>query len=147
MRFIIIIFVLVYNVSNCQDINDAINYSFENQIGNSRFTSMSGAFGALGGNLSAISINPASSSVFEVSRFGGSIALESNKLKSNFLENENTEKESTLHYQGGIVYVFKNYSDGKLDKFSFGINYQTQNSFNDRHLITGLSDKSVDEFL
>ena len=75
MRFIVIIFVLVYHVSNCQDINDAINYSFENQIGNSRFTSMSGAFGALGGNLSAISINPASSSVFEVSRFGGSIAL------------------------------------------------------------------------
>lgn len=146
MRFIVIIFVLVYHVSNCQDINDAINYSFENQIGNSRFTSMSGAFGALGGNLSAISINPASSSVFEISRFGGSIALESNKLKSNFLENENSEKESTLHYQGGIVYVFKDYSDGKLDKFSFGINYQTQNSFNDRHLITGQSDKSVDEF-
>ena len=86
------------------------------------------------------------SSVFEVSRFGGSIALEANKLKSNFLENENSEKESTLHYQAGIVYVFKNYSDGKLDKFSFGINYQTQNSFNDRHLITGQSDKSVDEF-
>lgn len=146
MRLIVIIFVLAYHVSNCQNIDDAINYSFENQIGNSRFTSMSGAFGALGGNLSAISINPASSSVFEVSRFGGSIALESNNLKSNFLENENSEKESTLHYHGGIVYVFKNYSDGKLDKFSFGINYQTQNSFNDRHLITGLSDKSVDEF-
>ena len=97
MRLIVIIFVLAYHVSNCQNIDDATNYSFENQIGNSRFTSMSGAFGALGGNLSAISINPASSSVFEVSRFGGSIALESNNLKSNFLENENSEKESTLH--------------------------------------------------
>ena len=55
---------------------------------------MGGAFGALGGNLSAISKNPASGSVFELSRAGGSIILESNNMKSNYF-NTNNEAEKT----------------------------------------------------
>ena len=42
----------------------------ENISGNSRYEAMSGAFGALGGNLSAIHINPAASAVFNTSEFG-----------------------------------------------------------------------------
>ena len=40
---------------------------------------MGGAFGALGGNLSAISSNPASGAVFELSRFGGSLVSNINQ--------------------------------------------------------------------
>jgi hypothetical protein len=76
-----------------QSVDDAINYNFNNDIGNSRFTSMGGAFGALGGNLSSISINPASGSVFEMSRLGGSFAIESNNIESNFNNNFNERKK------------------------------------------------------
>ena len=36
----------------------------DNSVGSARFQSMGGAFGALGGDLSAININPAGSAVF-----------------------------------------------------------------------------------
>ena len=45
---------------------------------------MGGAFGALGGNLSAISKNPASGAVFELSRFGGSLIANSNSNSIKF---------------------------------------------------------------
>ena len=135
-----------YSAVYTQNLDDAINYNFNNEIGNSRFTSMGGAFGALGGNLSAISINPASGSVFEMSRLGGSLAIESNNIESNFYNNSNEVKKSSLHYQGGIVYVFKNYADGKLNKFSFGFNFQSSNSFNEELIISGKSNLSIDNF-
>mgnify|MGYP003328707442 CR=1 FL=1 len=65
-----LIMVLIPLLVGGQSISDAINWSFENESGNARYQSMAGAFGALGGNLSAISNNPASSAVFELSRFG-----------------------------------------------------------------------------
>ena len=68
MRVLFIFLIFCSQNIFSQNIYDAINYNFSNDLGNSRFTSMGGAFGALGGNLSAISTNPASGSVFELSR-------------------------------------------------------------------------------
>ena len=47
-----------------QDITDAVRFSNDNVQGSARFKAMSGAFGALGGDLSAVSINPAGSAFF-----------------------------------------------------------------------------------
>ena len=52
-----------------QNINDALNYSGNSYQGTARFNSMSGAFGALGGDLSAIAINPASSAILNDGHF------------------------------------------------------------------------------
>ena len=47
-----------------QNVFDALRYSNDQIEGSARFSAMSGAFGALGGELSAISINPAGSAIF-----------------------------------------------------------------------------------
>ena len=147
MRYIIFIYILFFHLNiNSQNIYDAINYNFSNDLGNSRFTSMGGAFGALGGNLSAISTNPASGAVFELSRAGGSITLENNSMKSNYFNTNNETDRTNIHYQGGMVYVFKNYGGGNLKKFAFGINVQSTNSFSSDLLITGRGDQSIDNF-
>ena len=57
-------FVLCFNLIIAQTLNDAITYNLADLTGSARFSGMSGALGALGGDLSAITINPASSSVF-----------------------------------------------------------------------------------
>lgn len=44
--------------------NDALRYATSNLTGTARFRGMSGAFGAVGGDLSAISVNPAGSAFF-----------------------------------------------------------------------------------
>ena len=43
---------------------DALRYAIEDMNGTARFRGMSGAFGALGGDLSSIAINPAGSLFF-----------------------------------------------------------------------------------
>ena len=87
MRFIYFFLTIFPYLIYSQDITDAINWSIENESGNARYSAMGGAFGALGGNLSAISSNPASGAVFELSRFGGSLVSNINQTKSNFKSN------------------------------------------------------------
>ena len=105
-RFFLLFFCVIIN---CQNIDDAISLTFENDNGNARFSAMSGAFGSLGGNLSAISINPASSSVFELSRMGFSLNTDSKDIKSSFSNSSSSINSNYFNFQGGIVYVFKNY--------------------------------------
>ena len=47
-----------------QDITDAVRYSMDEIQGTARFRAMSGAFGALGGDMSSVNINPAGSAIF-----------------------------------------------------------------------------------
>ena len=58
-----------------QDISDAVRYSTETTLGTARFKSMSGAFGALGGDLSAVSVNPAGSAIFNTDDYMQVISL------------------------------------------------------------------------
>ena len=80
-------FVLFFNLTNGQTINDAITYNLTDLSGSARFTAMAGAFGAIGGDLSAISINPASSSVFLLNQFSISSISYENKTNTNFSNN------------------------------------------------------------
>ena len=50
--------------TNAQNITDGLRYATDDVIGTARFNGLSGAFGALGGDFSAIAINPAGSAVF-----------------------------------------------------------------------------------
>jgi hypothetical protein len=44
---------------HAQDLTDALRYSSGETQGTARFKALSGAFGALGGDLSGVSLNPA----------------------------------------------------------------------------------------
>ena len=67
-----------------QTYEDVVRYNSFYHDGSSRFNSMGGAFGALGGDLSSISINPAGSSVFLESEFGISLNYKSQEIGNNF---------------------------------------------------------------
>ena len=146
MRFIYFFLTIFPYLVYSQDITDAVNWSIENESGNARYSAMGGAFGALGGNLSAISSNPASGAVFELSRFGGSLVSNINQTKSNFKSNINNVNSQNANYQIGLVYVFKNYGSGDLNKFSIGLNYQSQNNYNQDVKISGRNNNSIDNF-
>lgn len=57
--FSFLIAALAVSTTQAQDINDAYRYSSEQLGGTARYRALSGAFGALGGDLSAMSANPA----------------------------------------------------------------------------------------
>jgi hypothetical protein len=53
---------------------DALRYAVEDLNGTARFRAMSGSMGAIGGDLSAININPAGSVVFKYNTFSATVS-------------------------------------------------------------------------
>ena len=79
----------------------------ENISGNARFEAMSGAFGALGGNLSAIHINPAASAVFNANQFGLSASTQSTTNNTSYFgtSTPTENRNSGLNQIGGVLIV------------------------------------------
>ena len=123
---------LSFSFAQSQEIKDALRYSQDNITGTARFRAMSGAFGALGGDLSAIGINPAGSSIFANNQVGFTISNSSKKNKSNYFGTTTTEKDNSLELnQAGGVFVFKSQNpDSNWKKIAVGLNFENTNNFN-----------------
>ena len=67
---------------------DALRYAVENLTGSARFRGMSGAFGALGGDFSALNVNPAGSVIFSNNVAGFTLANYNTKNNSNYFLNQ-----------------------------------------------------------
>ncbi|MFT5238391.1 MAG: hypothetical protein ACI9M9_001998, partial [Flavobacteriaceae bacterium] len=116
---------LAFENARAQGITDGLIYSSESQTGTARFNALSGAFGALGGDLSALSINPAGGAVFLTSSAAFSIAGNDtdNRAKYFNTRTKSVDTDISLNQAGGI-FVFKNGSEnGKIKKFTIAFNY------------------------
>ncbi|PHS51928.1 MAG: hemin receptor [Lutibacter sp.] len=130
-------------ISNAQTLsyNDiGVLFSTENINGTARYNAMSGAFGALGGDLSAIETNPAGAAVFLKSEFAISFTNRTSQTTSNFYENSTLTKNdySNLSQAGG-VFVFKTRNTSNWSNVAFGINYSITNDFEDFWTASGNS--------
>ena len=87
----------------------ALLFSQDDANGTARFTSMSGAFGALGGDLSVMNINPAGLAVYNNSSFAGSYASRSTDITANYYGTARKNQNQFLNLsQAGAVLVFNN---------------------------------------
>ncbi|WJJ97945.1 OmpP1/FadL family transporter [Algibacter luteus] len=131
-----------------QDISDAVRFSQSEIQGTARFRALSGAFGALGGDMSAVSANPASSAVFSRSHasFSGSnVDLENNANYFNSSTNTNTSDFNIN--QGGAAFVFANRNNNSpWKKFTLGIAYERTNNYDDvwNAVGTNTNNQSID---
>lgn len=115
-----------------QDINDALRFSQDNLNGTARFRAMSGAFGALGGDLSSLNVNPAGSVIFSNNQIALSLNSFGIKNNSSYFGTSTNQNNSSIDLnQFGGVYVLKN-DDKSSDwkKFGFALNYENTNNFN-----------------
>lgn len=108
-----IIFLLIAGISinaiQAQESRDAIRYSQDNLNGTARFRAMSGAFGALGGDLSSINVNPAGSVIFSNNQLGFTLNNTFVTNKANYFGSSATETDNSIDLnQAGGVFVFKN---------------------------------------
>ena len=137
---------LVCAMGTAQNINDVLRYSVEDINGTARFQSMGGAFGALGGDLSAISANPAGAAVFnfgQVTVTGtyynrGNDAFYGNGLTT-------TELNSTEFNQVGGVFVFKS-SNNAWKKLTLAVNYDIVQNFDNEFRALGNSTAGIDQY-
>lgn len=117
-----------------QDLNtaaDAVRYSLDNLTGTARFRAMGGAFGAVGGDPSAINVNPAGSAVFMYNT--GSLTLSSYNMnnQANFYGTNRKQNDNTfdLNQVGGFFVFNNNKEDAVMNKFTLGFNYENTQTF------------------
>ena len=131
-----------------QDISDALRYSTESTQGTARFKSMSGAFGALGGDMSAISINPAGAAIFNTSH--GSLSVSNSSTSNNAQYGSNTQKTKNNSFdmnQIGAAFVFKNKDlDSKFNKFVVSVFYEQLQNYDNQLFAAGQTTKSISSY-
>ncbi len=134
----------VVSVAQETTITDALRYSLTNTTGTARFGGMSGAFGAVGGDLSSININPAGTLFFtnNFASFTGSSYNANNK--ANYFGTKTKENYSTLDLnQSGAVLIF-NDQTGKSDwsKIAVALNYENTGKFDNSLYAAGVNPTS-----
>ncbi len=147
-RNIIFILVLICGTISAQNIEDVLRYSIENTQGTTRFQGLSGAFGALGGDLSALNINPAGSAVFNNSQFTMTgINYNRNNDATYFGRTTNDRLNSFKINQIGGVLVFKNINNSSdWNKYSLAFNYDLVQNFNNEFFASGNGNEGIDNY-
>lgn len=139
----------IFNFAKAQEIPDAVRYAQDNLNGTARFRAMGGAFGALGGDLSSLNVNPAGSAVFSNNQLTLSLSNFSKKNNSNYFgtNTEDSNNSFDLNQTGG-VFVFKNHnSSSNWKKFSLAVNYENTNNFDNSVFSAGVNGtNSVDGY-
>ena len=103
----------------------ALLFSKDDANGTARFTSMGGAFGALGGDISVMNINPAGLSVYNNSSFAASLNSRNTDISSNYYGNIRNNEDQFLNLsQAGAVLVFDSAYKSDWNKFAVGFNYR-----------------------
>lgn len=124
--------------SGYQDL--ALLFSQNQQQGTARFNAMGGAFGALGGDVSSIMINPAGLSIFNKSIVSGTLNTRNTEISSLYYGNSLTTQEEFINLsQGGAVLVFDSSYTSDWNKFALGFNYRIINDFSGNFLASGNS--------
>lgn len=141
--FIIATLFVVTSMSYSQslDYQDlALIFSQDDVNGSARFTGMSGAFGAVGGDISSISINPAGIAMYNNSAFSGTFNSRETDITSTYYGNPLTTQDQFFNIShAGAVLVFDNTFNSEWSKFALGFNYRITKDFNDSFLSQGNS--------
>ncbi|OOG78345.1 OmpP1/FadL family transporter [Flavobacterium sp. A45] len=132
---------LTFSTIHSQEIKDAMRYTQSELQGTARFTAMSGAFGALGGDLSSINVNPAGSAVFNNNQFATTMGNYDTENNSDYFGTQTSSGESNFDLnQAGGVFVFKTRNpNNDWKKFSMSINYENTNNYDNSMFSAGRS--------
>lgn len=150
MKKLLLLFVGALSVSSiyAQDINDALLYRGGEIQGTARYRALSGAFGALGGDLSAVSVNPAGSAIFTSSFASLSLSNEDKNNKTSYFNGRASSSNSdTSINQAGAVFVLKNTDNNSLwKKFTLSIAYDNTKNYDDDWFAVGKNTNSIDSY-
>jgi long-subunit fatty acid transport protein len=120
---------------------DAMRYSQITFGGTARFAAMGGSMGALGGDISTLSFNPAGIAIFKKTELSITPSIFSQRTTSTY--NNETADDSKLNFNLGnigLVASFNLINDKNTsgwENVNFGFGYNRTNNFHNRMLIVG----------
>ncbi len=143
---IIVLLSLTFLTTRAQSDVDALRYSTTEFGGTARYSSMAGAFGALGGDFSTLSSNPAGIGVFKKSDF--SVTPSFYFSQTNTFYNGTPGSDDKFNFNlgnAGVVFVMPptgQSTNSILKNFQFGFGVNRINNFNSRTIIQGNNEKN-----
>jgi len=149
MKQILLVLVILMSFSiqsKAQTEEDALRYSSLDFGGTARYNSVAGAFGALGADLSVLSVNPAGMARFKTSEWSITPQIGLQNSSTQFMgTNATNGHESFVIGNIGIVGVIKagKESASLWKSIQFGLSYNRLANFNERTSISGISDTSM----
>lgn len=122
-------------------INDALRYAVQDINGTARFRGLSGSMGAVGGDMSAISINPAGSAIFKYNAFHVTLSSFNKKNEASYFGTQTNQTDHKIDInQIGAVFVFNNINKQEgWKKMTVGVNFENINNFNDQIFTRGIN--------
>lgn len=131
-----------------QDITDAVRYSMDEIQGTARFKAMSGAFGALGGDMSGVNINPAGSAIFNNSHASVSFGVLNKNNDVSYFNGINSSNNTDFDLgQLGAAFVFVNSNpDSPWKKFTLSAAYDNTANLNNEWVASGINTTSLDSY-
>jgi len=118
---------------NAQVINynqAGVLFASDDNNGTARYSAMGGAFGALGGDISGVDINPAGLAVFKNTQFSTTLGVLSTDISTNFYGNPFNTSNSNLDLtQIGGVFVLNGSRHRGARKIAIGFNYSRSKDF------------------
>ncbi len=149
MKKLSLLFIGILSMSTmyAQDITDALRYSQDNIQGTARFRALSGAFGALGGDMSAVSLNPAGSAVFSSSHASFTLSNLETTNDTQYFNGSGSKNDSNFDInQGGAAFVFASRDESPWRKFTIAIAYDKTNDFDNNWFAfgTNTNNQSID---
>jgi len=130
---------------------DALRYSQLVRGGTARYTSMGGAFGALGGDFSVLSANPAGIGIYRRSEFTFTPSFFTQKTTSNFKGNFLDDYKYNVNFNnaGIILAYYEPEAKNAWKGISFGFGYNKLANFNNRISMSGknISNSLLDVYI
>lgn len=125
----IILYVACYGMASSQSAFDAYKFSRTDMKGTARFMSMGGAFGALGGDLSTLSQNPAGIGLYRTHEIGMTFDLDAQRSVAN--GSGMSQTKFLLNNIGGVASWKLN--SNVFPNINLGFTYNKAASFNRRY--------------
>ncbi len=126
-----------------QDQSQAIRFSQVYPIGTARYMAMGGAFGAVGGDFTAASQNPAGLGLYRGSEFTITPSYIINKSSSEYLGESNKDNTTNLSIGNlGLVAAYNSKRDNGLVGTTLAFGYNALNNFHSTTLMSGVNNST-----
>lgn len=142
-RFLLLVGVVgLFGTAFGQNELDALRYSQLNVVGTARYSAMGGAFGALGGDMSTLSVNPAGIGVFTKSTGSITMSVFSSSTDANYLGSTSSDNKLNFNFSNaGFVVQFRRKRGEEKQwawkAFHLGVSYNRTANFHRRTSVVG----------
>jgi hypothetical protein len=139
VTILILFHVGIIVASKAQNAWDAMRYSKNWYEGTARFTAMGGAFAALGGDFTTLSINPAGIGVYRGVDLSMSMGIDYNRTSANYRQEKNDDSYTHFGFSNFGLVLGNVHGNTGLVSLNFGVGYNKINNVKQRISASGVS--------